>query len=50
LGNTVIGAVSPQALPRMRSMQTPWLVSHIALSLVLCALGLHHAWTALYFE
>ena len=48
--DTTLGVVSPQAFPILRKYQTPWMASHIALSLLLICLVLYHVWTALYFE
>jgi hypothetical protein len=50
LANSVVGLVNPSAFPRMKSVLSPWTVVHVALSVLLVALTLYHAWTALYYE
>jgi methionine sulfoxide reductase heme-binding subunit len=48
--NHALALASPAAFPRLKSWSNAWLTSHIALSVVLVALGGYHAWAALYYE
>jgi hypothetical protein len=50
LATNALGMLSPQAIVPLRKYQTPWMVSHIALSILVAALAAYHSWTALYFE
>lgn len=50
LANTVLGLVSPQTWTALRKFHTPWMASHIALSVLLVVVIGMHVWTALYFE
>lgn len=48
--NALLGIASPSLSPALRRYAGPWMVSHVALSVVLIVLAVYHAWTALYFE
>jgi hypothetical protein len=48
--NNVLGLVSPSAFPRLKTLLPFWVIAHIALSVLLAALVVYHAWTALYYE
>jgi hypothetical protein len=50
IGNNVVGLLSPSAFPRLKTMMPFWLITHIALSVLLAALVVYHGWTALYYE
>jgi hypothetical protein len=50
VANNVVGLVSPSAFPRLEMLVPFWVISHIALSVLLAALVVYHAWTALYYE
>ena len=50
LANTILGLLSPQTFRWLRSWQTPWMATHVALSILLVVLALYHAWTVFYFE
>lgn len=50
LANTLIGLLSPHTFPALRRWQTPWMATHVALSILLVVVASYHAWTALYFE
>jgi hypothetical protein len=50
VANNVVGLVSPSAFPRLKVLLPFWVVAHIALSVLLAALVVYHAWTALYYE
>jgi len=50
MANNVVGLVSPSAFPRLKMLVPFWVISHIALSVLLTALVVYHAWTALYYE
>jgi hypothetical protein len=50
LANTLIGLLSPHTFPGLRRWQTPWMATHVALSILLVVMTGYHAWTALYFE
>jgi hypothetical protein len=48
--NNAIGLLNPTAFPRLRNHLATWTICHIALSVLLAALAIHHGWTALYYE
>jgi hypothetical protein len=48
--DSVVGLVNPSAFPRIKSVVSLWTVVHVALSVLLVALAVYHAWTALYYE
>jgi methionine sulfoxide reductase heme-binding subunit len=48
--NNVLGLVSPSTFPRYKTLLPFWVIAHIALSVLLTALVVYHAWTALYYE
>ena len=50
VANNVVGLVSPSAFPRLKVLVPFWLIAHIALSVLLAALVVYHAWTALSYE
>jgi len=50
VANNVLGLVSPSAFPRLKVLLPFWVIAHIALSVLLAALVVYHAWTALYYE
>ena len=50
VANNVVGLVSPSAFPRLKMLVPFWVVAHVALSVLLAALVVYHAWTALYYE
>ena len=50
MGNNVLGLVTPSGVPRLKMLMPFWLIAHIALSVLLAALVVYHAWTALYYE
>jgi hypothetical protein len=50
VANNVLGLVSPSAFPRLKMLVPFWVIAHIALSVLLAALVVYHAWTALYYE
>ena len=50
VANNVVGLLSPSAFPRLKMLVPFWLIAHIALSVLLAALVVYHAWTALSYE
>jgi hypothetical protein len=34
----------------LKPLTTPWMIAHIALSVLLVVLTAYHGWTALYYE
>lgn len=50
IANNVVGLVSPSTFPRLKLLMPLWMIAHIALSVLLAALVVYHAWTALYYE
>jgi hypothetical protein len=50
VGNNVVGLLSPSAFPRLKAVLPFWVIAHIALSVLLAALVVYHAWTALSYE
>jgi hypothetical protein len=50
VANNVLGLVSPSAVPRVKVVLPFWVIAHIALSVLLTALGAYHVWTALSYE
>jgi hypothetical protein len=50
VANNALGLVSPSAFPRLKTLVPFWMIAHIALSVLLAALVVYHAWTALYYE
>ena len=48
--NLGLGAFNHHNVPTLRAHKELWVVSHVALSLVVVTLGAYHAWTALWFE
>jgi hypothetical protein len=49
LANHLLGVLHPGA-GKARKLLTPWMVSHVAASVLLIALAGYHAWNALYYE
>jgi hypothetical protein len=50
VANNVVGLVSPSAFPRLKILLPFWVISHIALSVLLVAMVVYHVGTVLYFE
>jgi hypothetical protein len=50
VANNVVGLVSPSSFPRFKMIMPFWMIAHIALSVLLTALVVYHARTALYYE
>jgi cytochrome b561 len=50
VANNVLGLVSPSTFPRLKMLAPFWVIAHVALSVLLTALVVYHAWTALYYE
>lgn len=50
LGNHLLGLLSPRLLPQLKPFAGPWMVGHVATSVLLVSLMLYHVWTALYYE
>ena len=50
VANNVVGLVSPSVFPRLEMLVPFWVIAHIALSVLLAALVVYHAWTALSYE
>ena len=50
VANNVVGLVSPSVFPRLKMLVPFWVIAHIALSVLLAALVVYHAWTALSYE
>ena len=50
IANNVVGLISPATFPRLKTLMPFWVIAHIAMSVLLTALVIYHAWTALYYE
>jgi len=50
MANNVVGLVSPSTFPRLKIVLPFWVIAHIALSVLLAAMVVYHAWTALSYE
>jgi len=51
LGNTLLGYLHPQSLGwRSRRLSSPWMVIHVAASVVVTVLAVYHGWIVFYFE
>jgi len=48
--NVGLGVANHHNVPKLKAMRDTWVVSHIALSIVVVSLGVYHAWTAFWFE
>ena len=50
LFNHALGLMQPRTPQRSRQFRSVWLISHIALSVVIVALASYHTWQAFYYE
>ncbi|MET0594831.1 MAG: hypothetical protein ABW133_19175 [Polyangiaceae bacterium] len=50
VANNVWGLMSPSAYPRLKAWVPSWLITHIALSVLLVGLVGYHVWTVVTYE